>query len=193
MSRRSLQGLKIGIGAAFLIAFAFALSPVASAKIAEEPVLITSIGQSPEVLTARILADQVGLDYEYNQLATASDLQGVKSIVMSVGVSMKGFGAAGVDRNTEEQRARELLAAAQSRGIKVIFLFTGGAERDGERGPLSMHFVEMTAPEADALVVLRDINQDDYFTDISNRTDAPLYEMDIVLDLRDVYQTIFGL
>lgn len=161
--------------------------------VAEQPVLITSIGQSPEVLTARILADQAGLEYKYDQLATAADLDGVKSVVMSVGVSMKGFGAAGVDRNTEERRARELLSAAKAQGIKVVFLFTGGAERDGERGPLSMHFVELTAHEADALIVLADINEDGYFTDISSKTGAPLHEMNIVLDLRKVYETVYGL
>lgn len=160
----------------------------------ELPVLITSIGQSAEVLTAGVLAERAGLEPVVEPLATAADLDGVNTLILSVGVSLKGFGAAGIDRQSEEARAAELLAAAKEQDVYVIVLFIGGTEsRDGGVGPLTMNFVQLTAPEADLIIYWDEANPEGYFTTLSEDKDIPVVEMRQVLDLPNIYTDLFEL
>jgi len=69
----------------------------------EQPLLIISAGQSAEVQIASVLAKKAGLSSVLAKVATAKDLQGVKSLVLVIGVSLKGLGAAGLDVSKEKK------------------------------------------------------------------------------------------
>src|SRR6056297_103414 len=88
-----------------LIAFFAALgfSNDEEGLIFEEPVLITSGGQSPGALQMMVLAKTGGLDYEFEKdiQATAEDIEKFNTVIVVVGASGKGLGAAGIDVDTE--------------------------------------------------------------------------------------------
>src|SRR4030042_3996863 len=65
--------------------------------IFEQPLLITSAGQNAEVQIAAVLAKRAGLSYTLSKQATAADLKNMKTLVLVLGTSLKGLGAAGLD------------------------------------------------------------------------------------------------
>ena len=50
-------------------------------------------------------------------------------MVIAVGASVKGFGAAGITAETEMTRTAALLDAAEAAGVKIVGVHIGGAER----------------------------------------------------------------
>jgi len=82
----------------------------------EQPLLITSAGQSAEVQLAAVLAKRAELDYTLAKLATSEDLSGKKTLVLSLGASLKGLGAAGLDV-AQEYHEVPLLALHQIEAV----------------------------------------------------------------------------
>ena len=75
-----------------------------SAFSAEEPVLITSAGQSADVLMIKILSDKAGISYKFEKTASTEVLDSVKSVIIVTGGSSKGLGAAAIDKAEELKR-----------------------------------------------------------------------------------------
>ena len=158
------------LGLVFAVVFAFA-GAVSAAGLTgaqfEQPLLITSVGQSADGQMVRVLAQRGGLNFTYDSLAGADAVSGYRTIVLVVGGSSKGLGAAGINLDQEEQRAQALIAAAKSSGIGVVVMHVGGESR---RGDLTDRYVRATAPKADYLIVVADGNQDNIFGQIAGET-----------------------
>src|SRR5690606_25058028 len=110
--------------------------------------LVTSSGQALDAFAVKTLLERGGVENVYDAHAEADMVDGVTTVIIVMGASVKGFGAAGVTVETELARTREVLAAAQAAGVTVIGVHIGGAER---RGGLSEQFIELVSHEADAL------------------------------------------
>ena len=142
-----------------------------SEPIFEGPVLITSVGQSADGQLVKVLADRVGISYSYDSLAPASAVGDFKTMILVVGGSSKGLGAAGINQEQEESRARELISAAGASGCKILFMHVGGEAR---RGDLTDRFVTITAPAAQYMIVVADGNNDGFITGAGNGVPADL-------------------
>lgn len=130
----------------------------------EQPLLITSVGQSADGQMVRVLAQRGGLNFTYDSLADAGAVASYRTVVLVVGGSSKGLGAAGINPDQEEQRAQALIAAARSTGASVIVMHVGGEAR---RGDLTDRFVRVAAPKADYLIVVAEGNMDNLFGQIA--------------------------
>ncbi|WP_316862209.1 DUF6305 family protein [uncultured Cohaesibacter sp.] len=127
----------------------------------KSPVLVTSIGQSPDCNTVKVLAKKAKLkDITYNPMATADDLDGQNTLLVTVGVSHKGFGVAGVNLDTETARSNALLDAAKAKNIPVILIHIGGVEG---REAMSQKMLDVVTPKGDAFLVYAEGNGDGYF------------------------------
>ena len=122
--------------------------------IAESPILLTSVGQSADVEMVKVMMDKGGLSPETNSLATEADLGDSKTLVLAIGGSSKGLGAAGIDANQELERVNKLIAAADEKGMTIIALHIGGEAR---RGDLSDKFVAPSFEKADYAIVVADV------------------------------------
>ena len=151
-----------------------------SEKKFEKPVLVTSSGQALDAFTVKTLLGRAGVNASYDPKATAAALDGVKTVIIAVGVSNKGFGQAGISAESEMARTKAILDAAKSKDIRVVFVHIGGAER---RKGLSAQFVELVAPAADQLIVTKDGNVDDYFEKVSKSANIPLLLIDQSLEV----------
>ena len=132
-----------------------------SEAIFETPALITSVGQSADGQLVKVLADRVGISYQYDSLAPAGVVRDYKTLILVVGGSSKGLGAAGINQEQEESRARALIAAARDSGTKILFMHVGGEAR---RGDLTDRFVSIAAPAAQYMIVVTDGNKDGFIT-----------------------------
>ena len=136
------------------------------------PVLVTSFGQSTDgSMIEQVMKRLKTVAYTYNPTATSADLGGVKTVVIAVGNSTKGLGAAGISQDQETARAKEFMAAAKKAGVKVICCHIGGATR---RGALSDAFADMVLPLSSYILVKEDGNEDGKFTSFASSHNIPI-------------------
>ncbi|MGN1164379.1 MAG: DUF6305 family protein [Candidatus Ornithospirochaeta sp.] len=136
------------------------------------PVLVTSFGQSTDgSMIEQVMKRLKTVPYSYNPTATAKDLDGIKTVVIAVGNSTKGLGAAGISQEQETARAKEFMKAVEKAGIKVICCHIGGATR---RGALSDAFADMVLPLSSFIVVKEDGNEDGKFTSYASQNNVPI-------------------
>jgi hypothetical protein len=170
----------------------------------EQPVLITSIGQSAGAAQAKILAMKAGLDFVYEQRANLDDLEGMKTLIVVMGASGKGLGAAGVDIDAEIEWAMELFDRAQELEIAIIAMHIEGSAR---RGPMSDQINTAFAPRADYLIIKGaateeeaaniDIDEaangniDGLFTKIAEENEIPIAFVARTLDVVAVLEDLF--
>ena len=153
------------------------------------PVLVTSFGQSTDgSMIEQVMKRLKTVSYTYNPIATAQDLSGVKTVVIAVGNSTKGLGAAGISQEQETARAKEFMAAAQKAGVKVICCHIGGATR---RGALSDAFADMVLPLSSFIVVKEDGNEDGKFTSFASKNNIPITLVYGSKDTVNAFKAIF--
>ena len=153
------------------------------------PVLVTSFGQSTDgSMIEQVMKRLKTVAYTYNPTATSADLGGVKTVVIAVGNSTKGLGAAGISQDQETARAKEFMAAANKAGVKVICCHIGGATR---RGALSDAFADMVLPLSSYILVKEDGNEDGKFTSFAAANNIPITLVYGSKDTVDAFKQIF--
>jgi hypothetical protein len=128
---------------------------------AEMPFAISSCGQSLDAETVSLLAKRNKLEHSFNNVLKASELKGIKTLVIVMGGSAKGLGEAGIDEKGELARANSLLDAAKKSNIKVIAVHVGG---DSRKGALSDKFIDPVVAKADFMIVTEDSDKSGSFT-----------------------------
>jgi hypothetical protein len=167
---------------AFLVGICWLYAPALAQgdKKLQPPVLVTSSGQALDAFTVKTLLGRAGVTASYDAKATDAALAGVKTVIIAVGASNKGFGQAGITAETELARTKAILEAAKAKGVIVVCVHIGGAER---RKGLSVQFIELVCPQSDRIVVSKDGNADGYFTDLSKTKSIPLTEIQQSLEV----------
>ena len=156
----------------------------------EAPVLVTSFGQSTDgSMIEQVMKRLKTVSYSYNPTATGADLDGVKTVVIAVGNSTKGLGAAGISQEQETARAKEFMVAVEKKGVKVILCHIGGATR---RGSLSDAFADMVLPLSSYMVVKEDGNEDSKFTSYASAHSIPITLVYGSKDTVDAFRLIFN-
>ncbi len=159
-----------------LLAAAAALSAQAPAAFAEKPALLTSVGQSADIEMVKVLLNRGKVNYTADPLVTAAKLPGgAKTLVLAVGGSSKGLGAAGISTEAEIDRAKALIKRARELGMKIIAIHVGGEAR---RGTLSDAFISLCVPVSDYAIVVADADKDGLFTKLAGQAKIPLVKVD---------------
>jgi len=154
----------------------------------ELPIMVTSSGQSPDGFVVKVLLDRAKISISYNSLLKVEELKDIKTLLIAIGGSAKGLGAAGIDPEEELRRITSILDAAKEKSILVFGIHLGGEAR---RGALSAKFIDLTAPRVNYLVVTEDGNKDGYFTKISEENKIPLFIVKSISELGEVFKKIF--
>lgn len=157
---------------------------------AETPVAMTSPGQSPEIAIVELLARRVNLKIESDPFMKPEALEGMKTLIVIIGGSGKGLGAAGVNIEEESQRAKDLIAEAKEKEIKIIGMHLGGSTR---RGSNSAVMIDLVTPNCDYVVVREDGNEDGIFTTITSQNEIPLTEIEKTTQVTDILKALFKL
>jgi hypothetical protein len=174
---------------------------------ADLPVLITSCGQSPGPALLKVIFMKADLEYEpaayeVNPLATAEDLAAAKeagtpfkSVIVVMGASLKGMGAAGISMDDELARTAELIQEIRDQGITLIGAHIEGMKRRAQGASTGDNTdeqsIDAVAPNSDFLIVKLDGDKDGRFTVISRDNDIPMVTVEKNLDLVDEVKKIF--
>ena len=174
----------------FIITVSLAL-PTGASDIpkAQLPAAITSLGQSPDAFTVNVLAKRAKLKIDYNSLLPAKEVSHYKTLFMTVGASLKGFGSAGVNLDTEIKRGEEIIKAARQSKVFLVIAHTGG---EGRREQMSNKLLDKVAEKADYLIVLEDGNKDGYFTNVASKNKIPLKLIGNIFEIQTVLKEMFS-
>ena len=175
----------------------------AQSSTLESPAFIASVGQSAGAMQARVLADRAGLEFTFEARPAPEMLDGHKTLIVVLGASTKGLGAAGVDMDAEIAWASSLFQKARESGMSIVAMHIEGGIR---RGPSSDRVNTTFAPLADHLIVKgaspdqawaeaeeADGNADGLFTTIAAEHGIPITYIAKTLDAVGALQQLFGI
>ena len=157
---------------------------------AELPVAMTCPGQAPEGQLVKLIFGRLKTPIKYDQFLEPRDLAGHKALILILGGSGKGLGAAGVDIADEMKRAEKLIAEAAKLKIKLIGIHSGGEDR---RGEVSTKLINLVAPKVSYLIVREDGNKDGLFTKLASQQKIPLTLIQGTQELSEVFKELFKL
>jgi len=185
------------------------------------PVLTTSAGQSPDVTTINIVAEEAGIKYDYCDVPTVKLLKaGVglageesketgfhveihtdlekfpegtpyKTLIFAIGASLKGMGASGLTVDKEVKRLKEIIDYCKEKKIFIIGVHIGGQSKRGAPGSDNEKMIDAVAPSVDYLIVTGDSNKDGRFDKIAKEKEIPLTQIKYALDLVDILKQVF--
>ncbi|MEG0068275.1 DUF6305 family protein [Cetobacterium sp.] len=154
----------------------------------EKPIMLTSIGQSADVQMIKVLLKKADLEADFDKLVTEKTLGDHKTLILAIGGSSKGLGAAGIKVEDELDRSEKLIKAAREKGVKIVGMHVGGQAR---RGELSDKFVNVSISGCDYLIVVEDGNKDGLFTKVAEEKKIPLVLVpkisEAVKPLKDIF------
>lgn len=157
--------------------------------IAEGPIMLTSVGQSADVNVVQTLLKKSEIECDLNATVTADDLANYKTLVLAIGGSSKGLGAAGVDENQELDRVKSVIAKAEEQGMTIISLHIGGSAR---RGTLSDKFIPDALAAADAAIIVSEGDSDGLMKGIVVENSVPTAFIDNQVGAVEPLKTLFG-
>jgi hypothetical protein len=168
----------------------------------ESPAFIASVGQSAGAQQARVLATRAGLEFTFEARPAVEMLEGNKTLVVVLGASTKGLGAAGVDMDAEVAWATALFQKARELGMSIVAMHIEGGTR---RGPSSDRVNTTFAPMADHLIIKgaspgqewteaeeADGNADGLFTQIAAENGIGITYIAKTLEAVDALKGLFG-
>lgn len=171
----------------------------------DTPVIITSCGQSPGATMIKVIFMKMKLpedSYEEKSLVTAEDLKAkaeagnpYKTIIITMGASLKGMGAAGVSMEDELNRTAGLIDEARRQGMTIIGAHVEGIKRRAQGADPGDNTDEMSidavAPNSDLLIVRHEGNTDGRFTTIAEEKSLPMIEVEKTLELVPEFEKLF--
>lgn len=170
---------------------------------AETPVLVTSCGQSPGPNTIKVVLQRLKLAGDTDPLATAETLKAkaaegtpYRSVIIVMGASLKGMGAAGISIEDEIKRSEILIAEAKKAGLTVIGAHVEGMKRRAQGATAGdttdEQSIDAVAPRSDILLIYKEGNSDGRFTVISKAGNIPLIEVEKMMDFVPALEKLFG-
>lgn len=148
-----------------------AFAQTAGVAFADGPAVLTSVGQSADIEMVRVLLNRARVPFSVDATIQANGLTpNDGSLVLVVGGSSKGLGAAGISVDAELARARALVARARELNMSIITVHVGGAAR---RGPLSDGFIRFAIPISDYVIAVSSGDNDGLFTALANEANIP--------------------
>jgi hypothetical protein len=137
------------------------------------------------------------LAYDIDPLATPETLQAkakagtpYKSLIITMGASLKGMGASGLTLDSEEARLRKVIELCKQKKIFVMAVHIGGESKRGAAGSDNERMIDAVAPLADYIVVTKDSNRDGRFTKLAQAKKIPLTEIEYALDLVNIVKQV---
>jgi hypothetical protein len=184
------------LGSLITIIFVIALISYAgesnkeSIPTGELPLLITTAGQSPGGMTVSVICKRNSVDHDYLNLATVEDLTAnhYNTLIITMGTSGKGMGAAGIDIDDELDRIEKIIEEAKRQNIFIIGMHI---EVEARRGGHCEKTIDLVAPLVDYLIVRSDGNQDGRFDRIAEEKNIPTTIIDGTIELNDLLKKIF--
>ncbi|MFA6890003.1 MAG: DUF6305 family protein [Bacilli bacterium] len=160
-------------------------------ELQAKTVYLTTCGQADIDIIRNVMMMAGILDTAYTQdnMLTAAEVEDDSVVILVVGTSGKGLGAAGTNVTAENTRAEAFATKANSGKIELIVVHIGGTDR---RGELSDTIIGSALAGSDLTFVVITGDADDFFTDHASDA-APLYLFSTASKLVAPFKVLFGI
>lgn len=203
MSPRGRWVPSVGAAALLFLAVQVPLEAQDSPVTAEEPILLTSCGQSPGPTRIQFFLNRLDMDHEFMDMATAQDLEDrqaagnpVETLIIVTGASLKGMGAAGVSMREELARTEDLIQEARAQGITIIGSHVEGMARRSQGATAGDNSdeqsIDAVMPFSDLMIVRADGDEDRRFSIISENQGVPLLLFEKNMEMGSVLESVFN-
>ncbi|MHB9153840.1 MAG: DUF6305 family protein [Spirochaetales bacterium] len=163
---------RIGLICALFVAVLGSAYAQQTTAFAGKPAVLTAIGQSADFEMVKVLLTRGKIPFKADTLIKAENLDASSpTLILVVGASSKGLGAAGISAEAELARTKALLKRAKELKMIVITVHVGGAAR---RGAMSDSFIEPCMAASDYAIVVEAGNQDGFFTKLAANANIAL-------------------
>ena len=119
-----------------------------------------------------------------------------KSLIIVMGASLKGMGAAGISIDDERSRTESLINEARKQGITVIGAHIEGMKRRAQGAAPGDNTDELSidavAPISDILIINKDGDQDNRFSIIAEENGIPMVVVEKNLELMEELGRMFS-
>lgn len=176
------------VGALLLVLLAGVTAVASNIPKFEKPILVTCTGQTPGSLTFMNFLSRLGIKAIHDPMVLPSKMTGYKTMVVVMGASLKGLGAAGIDQDEELERDNLIFKKAKDSGMKIIAAHIEGTAR---RNAIADKFITPFVPKADFLLVLEESNKDGLFTKLSKQHNIPMVVFKDFSELPDILKAMF--
>lgn len=153
-----------------------------------QPAVVTCPGQNPDGLMVKVVLENKDINFSYQPFLQAEDINDYSTLIIAVGHSCKGVGAAGKDFDYEFERTKKLMAQAEEKNIFVILTHLGGTGRRDER---SDKLLDLVSSDADYMIVSEASDFDGYFSEAAAEYDIPLTLVDNISEIKAVLSSLF--
>ena len=134
------------------------------------------------------IASRSGVEATARELVEADDIEvgEYNTLVIVVGGSSKGLGAAGIDAEQEQARVDAIIEKLKD-SVTIVVAHIGGQAR---RGELSDGFINAVLPYAQYLIVVEEGDSDGLFSNYAAENNIPI---SICPDITSVGEVFAGL
>lgn len=150
----------------------------------QRPVALTSIGQSAEVQLINIILKKLEIEHFFSRFLEPSSIVEEKTLIISIGGSIKGLSSMGLNTEDEKKRAKELVNYCKEKDIKIIGVHLGGKQR---RGDSSDEYLNIVIPHCEYLIVMNNSNYDNFFTKFAKNNNK---QLKIIYKLKETEKVI---
>jgi len=202
-SKNFLVGLTL-----FFLLFPTLLSRDTEELKADLPVLITSCGQSPGATMIKVIFMKINFEdpdpaYTTIMQAGPEDLISAqeegnpyKSVIIVMGASLKGMGAAGISMDDELSRIESLINEARKQNITIIGAHIEGMKRRAQGAAPGDNTDELSidavALNSDILVINKEGDGDKRFSMIAEKNNIPMIVVEKNLELMEKLEELFS-
>ena len=166
--------MKKAVWSFFMIVAVLLMATAAFAAV-EAPLVVTTCGQSPGAVMAKMSCMQAKLSpVESDNQLTAEGIKGkgYKTLMVTTGTSLKGMGAAGTDVDKEIDRVKIFIEAAKAEGMMVIGAHIEGMARRTDASDEAS--IKAVMPLVDLILIVADSDKDGFFTAYAKELNKPL-------------------
>lgn len=141
--------------------------------IINEPVLITSAGQSFDVYLMKVVLNELGFDVDLQPLASKEEIKNFNQIIVVPGVSFKGLAASGISFDDELQRISGLIEAAERTSCRTTLIYIESFPHNEER---TQEILELIAPWSSQIVIYEGSEGPvDYLQETAEKGEIPVF------------------
>lgn len=153
----------------------------------QAPFAITSCGQSPGATMLNVIASQAKLTSVCDNAMAVDGLPAdTKTLIITMGTSGKGMGAAGTDVDMELARCTALAEAAHAAGMLVVGAHIEGMARRTDANDQAS--IDGILAVCDVVLVIEDSDSDGLFTKYCEENSKPLLKVGKALDAGSVME-----
>lgn len=156
--------------------------------IGDEPLLITSAGQSTDIYVMKDIANKLMIDNYFIPMATEDQIDEIKSVVIVVGYSEIGIRLNDIDLEKEKRRVKSLLEAVDTRSLSIITIYLRGSQMLNEA---NQQLLKITTEYSDYLIVAEDSNNAGYFIELAENKGIPVTIVNNVNEISEPFVSVF--